>query len=257
MANTVTLTFKVNEDGSLAQVGKAAEKTAKSTDKATKASSNYSKGQKGVAQAGMNSTKAFSKQKTLMSGGNGLVGAYAGLAANIFALTAAFGALSRASRANQLEEGLLSLGEASGLAMHTLSRGLVEATGNAISLEEGMRSVALITSSGIDSGSLERFGKVARGAATALGRDVQDSISRLTRGITKLEPELLDELGIMVRLDEASKTYADSLGKSVSELTRYEKQQAFLNATLTEGEKKFGALANVNVNVFDKLQVKH
>tara|TARA_B110000211_G_C14092595_1_gene560059 strand:+ start:1735 stop:6927 length:5193 start_codon:yes stop_codon:yes gene_type:complete len=253
VANTVTLTFKVNEDGSLAQVGKAAEKTAKSTDKATKASSNYSKGQKGVAQAGMNSTKAFSKQKTLMSGGNGLVGAYAGLAANIFALTAAFGALSRASRANQLEEGLLSLGEASGLAMHTLSRGLVEATGNAISLEEGMRSVALITSSGIDSGSLERFGKVARGAATALGRDVQDSISRLTRGITKLEPELLDELGIMVRLDEASKTYADSLGKSVSELTRYEKQQAFLNATLTEGEKKFGALANVNVNVFDKL----
>ena len=254
MSNTVTLTFKIAQDGSLKAIGQEAEKTAKSTDKATKASGNYNKGQKGVAQAGMNGTKAFSKMRNeIGGGGSGLVGAYAGLAANVFALTAAFGALSRASRANQLEEGLIALGQASGLAMKTLSTGLVEATGHAVSLEEAMRSTAMITSAGIDAGSIEKFGKVARGAATALGRDVNDAISRLTRGITKLEPELLDELGIMVRLDEASKTYADSIGKSVSDLTRYEKSQAFLNATLEEGERKFGALAEVDVNVFDKL----
>ena len=254
MADTITLTFKVAEDGSLKAIGQDAERTAKSTDKATKASNNYNKGAKGVGQAGLSASKGFSKMRSeIGGGGSGLVGAYAGLAANVFALTAAFGALSRASRANQLEEGLVSLGQASGLAMHTLSRGLVEATGNAVSLEEAMRSVALITSAGIDPGSIERFGNVARGAATALGRDVNDAISRLTRGITKLEPELLDELGIMVRLDEASKAYADSVNKSVSDLTRYEKSQAFLNATLEEGERKFGALAEVDVNVFDKL----
>ena len=251
--DTITLTFKVAEDGSLKAISKDAEKAAASTDKAAKASNNYNKQQKGVAQAGMNGTKAFSKMNQTMGGSNGLVAAYAGLAANIFALTAGFGALSRAARATQLEQGLLAMGEASGLAMHTLSRGLVEATGNAISLEESMRSVALITSAGIDPSSIERFGQVARKAATALGRDVQDSISRLTRGVTKLEPELLDELGIMVRLDEASKTYADSIGKSVSELTNFEKRQAFLNATLEEGEKKFGALGNVDVNPYDKL----
>ena len=254
MSNTVTLTFKIAQDGSLKAIGQEAEKTAKQTDAATKSAGNYNKGQKGVAQAGMNSTKAFSKMQGAMgSGGSGLVGAYAGLAANVFALTAAFGALSRASRATQLEEGLVVLGQASGLAMRTLSTGLVEATGHAISLEEAMRSVALITSAGIDPGSIDRFGKVARGAATALGRDLNDAMSRLTRGVTKLEPELLDELGIMVRLDEASKTYADSIGKSVSDLTNYEKRQAFLNATLEEGERKFGALAEVDVNVFDKL----
>ena len=158
MADTITLTFKVAEDGSLKAIGQDAERTAKSTDKATKASNNYNKGAKGVGQ------------------------------------------------------GLVSLGQASGLAMHTLSRGLVEATGNAVSLEEAMRSVALITSAGIDPGSIERFGNVARGAATALGRDVNDAISRLTRGITKLEPELLDELGIMVRLDDATEKYAASIG---------------------------------------------
>jgi hypothetical protein len=254
VANTVTLTFKISEDGTLKAMGQQAEKTAKQTDKAGKANDRYQKGQKGVAQAGMNSTKAFSKMRNeIGGGGGGLVGAYAGLAANIFALTATFGALSRAARATQLEEGLVAMGKASGLAMHSLSKGLVEATGHAISLEEAMRSTALITSAGIDPSSIERFGEVARKAAGALGRDVQDSISRLTRGVTKLEPELLDELGIMVRLDDASKTYADSLGKNVSELTNFEKRQAFLNATLEEGEKKFGALGDVDVNAYDKL----
>jgi hypothetical protein len=254
VADTITLTFKVAQDGSLKAIGQDAEKTAKQTDKATKSSNRYNKGAKGVGQAGLSASKGFSKMRAEIGGGSGgLVGAYAGLAANVFALTALFGALSRASRATQLEEGLLSLGQASGLAMHTLAKGLVDATDGAISLEEAMRSTAVITSAGIDPGSIERFGKVARGAALALGRDTQDAISRLTRGITKLEPELLDELGIMVRLDEASKNYADTIGKNVSDLSRYEKSQAFLNATLEEGERKFGALADVDVNVYDQL----
>ncbi len=253
MANTITVTYKVNEDGSLSKIAKGADKAAKSTDKATNSANRYSKAQKGVAQAGMNSTKAFSKMSGEMGGGSGLVAAYAGLAANIFALTAGFGALSRAAAATQLEEGLVEMGKASGLAMHTLSKGLVEATGHAISLEESMRSVALITSAGIDASKIEEFGAVARKASVALGRNLSDSMSRLTRGVTKLEPELLDELGIMVRLDEASKTYADSIGKSVSELSNFEKRQAFLNATLAEGEAKFGSLSNVDVNAFDKL----
>ena len=251
--NTVTLTFKVTEDGKLKQISQDAEKAAASTKKAGAAADSYNRKQKGVAGATSNSTKAFSKMQQNLGGSNGLVAAYAGLAANIFALTAGFGALSRAARATQLESGLLAMGQATGVAMHSLSRGLVEATGNAISLEEAMRSVALITSAGIDPSAIERFGQVAKKAATALGRDVQDSINRLTRGVTKLEPELLDELGIMVRLDEASKTYADSIGKTASELTNFEKRQAFLNATLAEGEAKFGALGDVDVNPYDKL----
>ena len=251
--NTVTLTFKVNSDGKLEQVTKQADKAAAATNRAGTAADKYSKKQKGVAQAGMNSTKAFSKMSNQLDGGGGLVAAYAGLAANIFALTAGFGALSRAAQATQLEKGLVEMGKASGLAMHTLSNGLVQATGHAISLEEAMRSVALITSAGIDASRIEEFGAVARKASVALGRDLQDSMNRLTRGVTKLEPELLDELGIMVRLDEATEKYAQSIGKSASDLSNFEKRQAFLNATLEEGEKKFGALGDVDVNPFDKL----
>ena len=65
--------------------------------------------------------------------------------------------------------------------------------------------------------------RVAKGAATALGRDMGDAMDRLIRGAAKLEPEILDELGIMVRLDDATKKYADSVNKSASELTQFEK----------------------------------
>ena len=54
----------------------------------------------------------------------------------------------------------------------------------------------------------------------------------------KLEPELLDELGIMVRLDEATQEYAKGIGKTANALTSFEKRQAFMNAVLAEGEKE-------------------
>jgi hypothetical protein len=62
-ANTVTLTFKIAEDGSLKALGQDADKTAGKLDKAGKSTDRYNKGQKGVAQAGMNGTKAFSKMR--------------------------------------------------------------------------------------------------------------------------------------------------------------------------------------------------
>ena len=89
---------------------------------------NYNRGQKGVAGSTSNSTKAFSKQRDLLGGGSsGLVGAYATLAANIFAATALFGALQRAAQIEQLSRGLVELGKASGLSLGTLSNGLRQA----------------------------------------------------------------------------------------------------------------------------------
>ena len=261
MANEVSLKIKIGDDGTLKVVAKDAEKAAKatddlgkSTDRVSKSRNKYHKAEKGVAQAGLSSAKGFSKMReTIGSGSSGLVGAYAVLAANIFALTAAFGALQRASQVEQLEAGLRSMGTASGIAMKQLSEGLREATGNALTLEDAMRATALASSAGFDSSSIERLGDVARKASIALGRDTADSLNRLTKGAIKLEPELLDELGIMVRLDEATEAYATSLGKSASDLTNFEKRQAFMNAVLEEGERKFAAMGDVPTNAFDQL----
>ena len=260
MANSITFKVKVEKDGNLKVIAKEAGAAAKSTDdlsrstdRATKSRSRFHKAEKGVGQAGLSSAKGFSKMNQTMGGSSGLVAAYATLAANIFALTAAFGALSRAAQVEKLKDGLVAMGQASGVAMNSLSSNLVKATGNAISLEEAMRTTAQVTSAGFDPSYIERLGKVARMASQALGRDLNDAMQRITKGAIKMEPELLDELGIMVRLDDATATYAASLGKGADDLTRFEKQQAFMNAVLEEGEKKFSALGDVDVNPYTQL----
>ena len=249
--NEINIKVKISDDGSLSLVSQKAEQAAKSTENLTSSRNRYQKGEKGVAGATSNSTKAFSKMNQAMGGG--LVPAYATLAANVFALSAAFGVLRRAAQVEQLSAVLQVLGEASGLAMDTLSRGLQESTGYALSMEEAMRSTAMITSAGLDPSLIEDFGEAAKNASIALGRNTQDSLERFTRGVTKLEPELLDELGIFVKLDEAYDQYAQQLGKGVNQLTSFEKRQAFANATLGEANAKFGALSQVDANPYDKL----
>ena len=134
MANSINLTLKVNDDGSLDITAKKAKKAAqeteklgKATNKAAAARNRYNKGEKGVAQAGMNSTKAFSKMRNEMgSGSSGLVGAYATLAANVFAATAAFGALQRAAEFEQLTASVEFFGNAAGRNLELIVDQLVE-----------------------------------------------------------------------------------------------------------------------------------
>ena len=259
MANQIKFTVKLDDKGRLKILAKDADAAAKSTEKLSNAQTKNSasaaenvKRQKGVAQAGMNSTKAFSKMQMGMEGG--LVPAYAALASHVFALTAAFGVLQRAAAFNLLEQGLIAVGSAAGQNLPAVAQGLKEITGAAISTEGAMRATALATSAGFSTQQLNDLAKVARGASVALGRDMADALDRLVRGTAKLEPEILDELGIMVRLDDAVEDYATSLGKAANSLTQFERRQAFLNATTTQGLEKFGALAEViDVNPFDKL----
>ena len=252
MADTITVTYKIKEDGSLAAIGKNAEKAAKSTKKATDAAAGHNKQQKGVIGATSNSTKAFSKMTTGITGG--LVPAYATLAANVFALTALFGALSKAASLRLLEDGLVRVGNAAGTNLKVVSDRLKDITDSAVSTETSMRATALAVSAGFSTKQLEDLTKVAKGASVALGRDMADALDRLVRGTAKLEPEILDELGIMVRLDDAVSDYAVGLGKAANELTQYERRMAFLTATNEQGLKKFGALADVaQVNPYDKL----
>jgi len=261
VANEVHLTIKVDDAGSLNVVAKQAKAAAAATDevgaatnRTSKARGNYHKGEKGVAGATANSTKAFSKMNATMSGSSGLVAAYASLAANVFALTAVFGTLRRAAQVEQLTIGMVELGRSSGLAMQSLSRGLSEATGNAISYADAMRSVATVTSAGLDPTTINRFGEAAKNISIVLGRDVSDSFDRLSRGVTKLEPELLDELGLFIRVDEASQKFAQTVGKSASDLTNFEKRLAFANETLDQAEQKFGSLdASVSSNPYSVL----
>ena len=227
MANPVKLTIKVEDDGSLSVVAKNAKKAAKETeelgkqtDAANKKRNRYNRTEKGVANLTSNSTKAFAKQSQTISGG--LVPAYAVLASNIFALTALFGFLKNAADVKILEQSQVSYATNTGIALQSVTARLREASDGLLGFQQAGQAAAIGLAKGFSPAQLEDVAEGARKASTALGRDFQDSFDRLVRGASKAEPELLDELGITLRLADATQKYADAIGKNRDQLNDYE-----------------------------------
>jgi lambda family phage tail tape measure protein len=207
----------------------------------------------GQARGSMGATGAAGRDFANQAQGlGGLVRLYATYAANVFAVSAAFNALSQAMNTTNMVQGLNQLGAASGVAMGNLAKQFAEASGGAISLRESMESTAKAISAGLSQSQFIKLGEVAKKASQALGINMSDAVSRLTRGIVKLEPELLDELGIFTKIGPATENYARTIGKAATQLTDFERRQAFANAVLEEGATKFGEI-DIPTNPYDKL----
>jgi len=243
-------------------VTKDAEKLTKNTDaadrstkKLRKSRDSYMRTEKGVAGISSNSTKNFSKMQQSMDGGGGggLVRTYALLAANVFALTAAFGVLSRSAQVDTLTTSIERLEIISGKSIKQVGRDLQEASGFSLDFANSLRSTSLALSAGFNAEQIVKLGEVAKNASVSLGRNLADSLDRIFRGVIKVEPELLDEIGLFIRVDEAASKYADSLGIAQSELTEFQKRQAFLNESIDQGTKKFSAFSDVDPDAFATL----
>ena len=250
MANNVKVGIIVDDKGTL-------KKVTNDTKKAGAAADNYSRKQKGVAGATSNSTKAFSKMSQGMGGV--LVPAYAAFAAQMFALTAAFGFFKRAGDLKTLQAGQLAYASGTGIAMKSMTKDIMEATGAQVAFRDAAQATAIGTAAGLNADQLVRLGKAAKDASAVLGRDVTDSFNRLIRGVTKAEPELLDELGIILRLKKATEDYGKTINKSADDLTAFERSQAVVNEVLEQSERKYSKILDLTgggtVNAFAQLSV--
>ena len=151
-----TITIKVNGQN-ITGTKKELDALLASQNKVSKgnkrlANSNVSayRGMKGTANMSSNVTKNFSKMQQGMGDGSsgGIVRAYALLAANVFALTAAFGILSRSAQIDTLTQSIERLEVVGGKGIKTVAKGLQEAAGFGLSYAESLRSVSLATSAG-------------------------------------------------------------------------------------------------------------
>jgi len=68
--------------------------------------------------------------------------------------------------------------------------------------------------------------------SAATGQDMGFMLESLTRGVGRLSPMILDNLGIQVDLTKAYEDYAKSIGKSVDGLTKQEQQTALTNQVM-------------------------
>ena len=207
----------------------------------------------GRARGSMGATGASARDFANQAQGlGGLVQLYATYAANVFALGAAFRALSEAMNISNMIEGLNQLGAQGGNALGSLAKQFVGITGGALSMREGIEAVSKASSAGLSNKQILEISSAATKASQVLGVSLPDSVSRLTRGIVKLEPELLDELGLFTKIGPAVEDYARKLGRTESSLSDFERRQAFAIAVLKEAQDKFGKI-NIPTNPYDKL----
>tara|TARA_R100000084_G_scaffold88146_1_gene42369 strand:+ start:35 stop:1900 length:1866 start_codon:yes stop_codon:yes gene_type:complete len=97
---------------------------------------------------------------------------------------------------------------------------------------------------------------IAQRLGRALGRDTASSVESLVTGIGRQSRLMLDNIGIIVKADEAYESYAKQLGINVEQLTDAEKKQAFLQATMESARAKvktLGAETLTTQDVYDKL----
>jgi hypothetical protein len=251
--NGVEIPITVTDNGTLKQTEAKSKKAAKGMDKVGKSSRNAQKGIKGVAQTASAGTKNFAG---MARGTGGLVGAYASLAAQLFAVSAAFQFLKNAGQLKSLKSGQAAYSSSTGIAMRTLTEDIIAATDAQVSFSDASQAAAIGIASGLNPDQLTRLGKAAKDTSLVLGRDVTDSFNRLVKGVTKAEPELLDELGIILRLKKATEDYGLVINKNADDLTAFERTQAVTNEVLSQSEEKYSrilAITGGSVNQFAQL----
>lgn len=174
---------------------------------------------------------------------------YGALASNLYVLKAAFDQLKMGDQLNRLEQFGSIVGAKTGTPIQSLAIALQEATGYAVSFEEAMRQASTAAAYGFDSKQIGEFALVARRAAATLGVDMTDALNRVIKGVSKQEIELLDELGVTIRLNDAFAEHVKQLNAAntgmtynIQSLSSFQKQQAYANAVVAESTKRFGYL---------------
>ena len=101
---------------------------------------------------------------------------------------------------------------------------------------------AMILGVSKNSSEMAEMFDIAQRLGEALGVDTKRAVESLITGIGRQSRLMLDNIGIIVKADEAYEDYAKGLGIMADDLTDAQKKQAFLNATMESARKKVSQL---------------
>lgn len=102
--------------------------------------------------------------------------------------------------------------------------------------------------------ALPRLLEIARAQARATGQDVTFLFESLVTGIKRTSPMIIDNIGLVLKVGEANAAYAESIGKTVEQLSGAEQQAALLQATLAAGEQVLATYGNAGETLATKLE---
>lgn len=189
---------------------------------------------RGVSNISGGTARDFSDQAR---GLGGLVRLYATFAANIYAVSAAFNALKEAANVDKMIRANELMSTRVGLNLNKLAKEIVNVTDATISFQDAVKFTNIGTAAGLGGKQIQELTVIAKGAASALGRDVGESIQRIIQGTAKQEQEILDELGIFIKAKQAYEDYAKARNTKVDDLSSQQKVIAYAEAVAKAGQK--------------------
>jgi len=192
----------------------------------------------------LDSVKSSGKSMTDgISGGNkSLISSFGKVAVAIGVVTVAIKTMGKAydaakmgAQLQQQANAFSNLSASFGVSSTNIINGLRQVSGESISTASLINSAGKAMLLDIAPEKLQELMRIARATSRITGQTVTQAFDDITVAVGRQSKMILDNLGIVFRLDDAYKNYADSLGKTVSQLTEAEKKQAFLNETIRKG----------------------
>jgi len=143
--------------------------------------------------------------------------------------------IEEGGRVNQIEQAFRSMARGVGASADEVIANLRRMSAETVSQADLMASANRAMLFNIPVDELDELMGIARASATATGAEVSQMFDDIVTGIARSSPMILDNLGLTIKIGEATESYAASLGKTATELTAAERQQATLNAVLKSG----------------------
>lgn len=109
-------------------------------------------------------------------------------------------------------------------------------------MSQALRALRLGVTS--DTELMGRLLEIATKRGQEFGRSTADAFNDIALGVGRLSPRILDNLGFLVKVDDAYQTYADTMGIVKSEMTTFDQRQAILNEILKQAADDGAALVN-------------
>lgn len=171
--------------------------------------------------------------------------------AKVYLLVEAFRLFERSARFEQQRQAFNNLARSNNADADEMIKKLKEMSAQTLNTSQVMQQASRAMVLGLAPDQLPRLMEISRASARAFGEDVDFMFESIVLGIGRQSRMILDNLGIIVKAEDAYQEYADSLGRTVSSLTDMERRQAFANAVMKAGDRIIG---DVNIQMKSQLE---
>jgi len=176
------------------------------------------------------------------------------IVAAIASIRKAWNLAFKAAQFQQQEQAFANLAASHGANADKIIDNLRRVSAATISTADLMESAGTAFLLGIPADNLEKMMEIARASSRITGQTIQAAFNDISKGMGRQSKLILDNLGIMIRVEEANKAYALAMGITGRALTDAEKKQAFFNATMEAGEDTIKRVGELQLTSAEAMQ---